>query len=240
MRDHEMIEGLLAARELGGLESDGEVELRSEMRSHGDCAECRRLERETAEAVAGIAFLLPPVEPSPGLEERTVARALAARPATRPADRPLAVAPGPVRARGRRTWARAVVAAAAAMAIFAGGWLTGSLTGRGSAFSLAQGRVAAFQGSGAGSLALVYRPSGRGMYLVGSGLAPAEAGRTYELWLFHGSTPVRAGCFEPSGGGAVLMFLDVPLASAGQAAVTREPSSCPSAPTTQPIFTTAL
>lgn len=238
MRDHEMIEGLLAARELGGLEPDGEDELRAEMRSHGDCAECRRLERETAEAVAGIAFSLAPVEPSPEVEEATVARALAARPATRPVDRPLAPAPSPV-TRPSWRWARALVAAVAAVALFAGGWLAGQIQHRGPAFPLG-GRVAAFEGSGAGALALVYRPSERGVYLVGSGLEAPSSGTTYELWLFRGSTPVRAGCFEPGGSGGVLTYLDVPVGSAGQAAVTRESSSCPSAPTTQPVFSTPL
>jgi anti-sigma-K factor RskA len=231
-----MIEGLLAARELGGLDPGDVEELRDEMRSHGDCADCRRLERETVETVAGIAFSLEPVEPSPGLEEATVARALAARPATRP----LATAPGPAVDRRRRGWARGLVATAAAAALFAGGWVAGSLGDRGPGLPIAGGRVAAFQGSGAGTLALVYRPAERGAVLVGSGLEPTTPGTTYELWLFHGSTPVRAGCFSPSGAGGVLTFLDVPVGSAAQAVVTRESTSCPSAPTTQPIFTARL
>jgi Anti-sigma-K factor rskA len=240
MRDHGMIEGLLAARELGGLEHEGEEELRAEMRSHGDCAECRRLEDETSEAVARIAFSLAPVEPSAGLEEATVARALAVRPATRRADPSLGPVPVAARPRRSRAWTRALAAAVAAVGLFAGGWLAGSLRDGGPEFPLAQGRVAAFQGSGAGTLALVYPSSGRGAYLVGAGLEPPAAGTTYELWLFHGSTPVRAGCFEPGSGGGVLRYLDVPVSSAGQAAVTSESTSCPSAPTTQPLFSTAI
>jgi hypothetical protein len=239
MRDHETIEGLLAARELGGLEAEGEERLRAEMRSHGECGECRHLELETAEAVAAIALSLEPVEPSPGLEERTVARALAARPAGGVAiARPDASAPSHVARRPFR--ARALVAAVAAVAIFLGGWLTGLLGGRGTGFPPLEGRVAAFEGPGTGTLALVYRPAGRGVYLVGSGLEPPGSRTTYELWLFRGSTPVRAGCFEPSGEGRVLTYVDATVGSAGEAAVTREPTSCPPAPSTEPIFTTPL
>jgi hypothetical protein len=240
VRDHALIEQLLAARELGGLEPDGEQRLDEAMSAHGTCEECRRLERETAEAASSLAFALEPVAPSPDLEERTVARARAAR---APIERaPVGRVDGAVVAIGRRRsgpW-KALLGVVAAVAIFAGGWLAGSSSRGPEPFPLASGRVAAFRGSSGGTLSLIYRPSGRGAVLVGSDLPALRPGSTYELWLFESGTPIRAGCFTPAEGGAVVRFLDVSVAPAAQAAVTEEPASCPSAPTTSPIFQTTL
>lgn len=239
MRDHALIEELLAVREIGGLEPDGERRLEEEMSAHGACEECRRLERETAEAATSLAFSLEPVAPSPDLEERTVALALAERaPAERSRSEGLDAAVVTIRRRRGSAW-KALVGVAAAVAIFAAGWFAGSSSGGAEPFPFANARVAAFHGSGSGTLALVYRPSGRGTVLVGSGLPAPRTGSTYELWLFESGTPVRAGCFTPAEG-AVVSFLDVSAARAAQAAVTEEPAACPSAPTTTPIFQTSL
>jgi hypothetical protein len=240
VREHAQIEELLAVRELGGLEPDGERWLEEEMAAHSPCEECRRLERETAEAASSLAFALEPVAPSPELEARTVARAVAARTPIGPehaerSDGSVVTIP-----RRRRAPWKALVGFAAAVAIFAGGWFVGSSSNRTEPFLFPHARVAAFHGSGGGSLALVYRPSGRGAVLVGSDLPAPRTGTTYELWLFESGAPVRAGCFTPAEGGAVVSFLDVSVARAAQAAVTEEPAACPSAPSTTPIFQTTL
>jgi len=235
MRDHELIEALLAARALGGLHANDESRLRAEMAEHGDCPECRRLERETADAAGRVAFALDPVPVSREFEERVVALALAGRPTGALATAP----PAGRTAVSARAWVRPVAAAAAALALFAGGWLVGS-SSAGGGFPPTGGRVAAFESRTGGTLALVYRSSEEGMYVIGSGLVRPAPGRTYELWLFRGQTPVRAGCFEPGSGGTVAEFIDVPLGSARTAAVTEEPTACPSAPTTRPLFTVSL
>lgn len=97
-----------------------------------------------------------------------------------------------------------------------------------------------FQGLGTANLALVYRPGERGIYLVGSNNGRPVRGKTYELWLFRGETPVRAACFEPSDAGVVLRFVDAPIGCAHTAAVTQEPTECPPAPTSEPLFTASL
>lgn len=222
MRDHALIEELLTVRALGAIDPDDDARLRDEMARHGDCEECGRLARETTEAAGRLAFALDPVPVGHDLEERTVARLRDERPSP-----------------GATPWVRPLVAAVAAALLFAGGWLAGRATGGGTPFPLEDGRVAAFQGSGSGNLALVYRPGERGLYLIGSDLAEPVDGITYELWLFRDGTPVRAGCFEPSDGG-ILRFVDVSLGGAETAAVTRESTACPTAPTTEPLFTATL
>jgi hypothetical protein len=47
MRDHALIEELIAVRALGGLDGGDDDVLRREMAGHGpECAECRQLEVE--------------------------------------------------------------------------------------------------------------------------------------------------------------------------------------------------
>ena len=54
MRDHTLIEELLAIRSIGGLDPQDEEALEREMAAHGpDCPECRRLQTEFGE-VAGM------------------------------------------------------------------------------------------------------------------------------------------------------------------------------------------
>jgi hypothetical protein len=243
MNDHRLIEELLSARALGGLDAEGDQRLRTEMARHGRCEDCARLESESAEAAGRLAFALEPVPVTRDLEERTLARLRAAGAPSRPAAVPDGGTPErPARAEpaGRATWLRPLAAAAAAVALFVGGWAAGSL-GRGDAeFPLEEGRVVTFQGELGRSLSLVYRPGDDGLYLVGSNVETLSPDRTYALWLFPGDTPVNAGCFDPSGDGEVLRFVDATVGAAHTAAVTEEAEACPSAPTTDPLFTAAL
>lgn len=231
MKDHTVIEELLTLRALGALEPDDEATLREEMADHQPCEECRRLEREASEVAGRLPFALEPLPVALDLEDMTVARALAQRPATSGA-----ATAAPERAPDRR-WLRAVVAIAAAVALFVGGWVVGT-AGRGTPSPGAQ--IATFGGAPGINLSLVYAAKERGAYLVGSGLPSPSAGKTYALWLFHGSTPVSAGCFAPTDRGTITTFVDVSLADAATAAVTIEPTSCPAAPTSEPILTATL
>ena len=97
--NHDRIEERLAVRALGGLDEADAAALEAEMATHGDCAECRRLERELTETAGRLAFALDPAPVDPG----TADRILAARPS--PPIAPAAVEP-PARHRarpGRRT-----------------------------------------------------------------------------------------------------------------------------------------
>ena len=233
MRDHTMIEELLSAGALTGLDAVDEGRLGEEMSSHGACDECARLRRATLETAGRLAFALTPARVSARLEEATLTRARAQR-------SPMAADPEMDRApAGRTTRAWGLGAVAAAIVLFFVGWLAGThAADHGSTFPV-DGRVAVFSGSPA-NLALVYRPGESGMYLIGGNLEQPAKGTTYALWLFHGDTPVGAGCFSPSSRGSVLRFVDASAQGVSAAAVTQESTSCPSAPTVAPMLTASL
>jgi anti-sigma-K factor RskA len=235
MRDHTRIEELLSARALGGLDPEEDEALRREMAEHGeDCAECRQLESELDEVAGRLAFALDPVPVSGGFEDRLVAAATSERVRLRaPQER----GPRAPKARGWRL--RPLVAVAAAVVLFAAGIGVGALVSGGSGVP-SQARVVAFEGEGAGTLSVAYRPGRSGLYLLGSGLDAPPSGHVYEVWTFRGATPVPTTCFVPEADGSVFRFVDARLGTADSMAVTVEPSSCPAAPTTSPILSAQL
>lgn len=87
---------------------------------------------------------------------------------------------------------------------------------------------------------MAYGPGKTGAMLFGSGLESPPSDQTYELWMFQDGTPVRATCFEPQPDGKVIRSIHADFAASQQMAVTVESTSCPSAPTTQPILTADL
>jgi Anti-sigma-K factor rskA len=227
MRDHTRIEELLAIRALGGLDPQDEAELEREMASHGpDCEECRRLETEFEETAGRLAFALNPVTVREGFAEETFERAFG--PATEAARARLTEA-------RRRGWLRPLVGVAAAVVLFAAGVLVGSaVTGE----QPSEKTVLTFQSeTEPGTLAAAFTPGSSGVYMVGTGLPTLPEGRVYELWLFTGDTPASAMCATPTSDGSVFGFSDASLEGVGLMAVTVESSDCPSAPTTQPVFT---
>ena len=60
IRDHALIDELLAARALDGLDAGDAALLERELAAHGDCEECRRLEIEHAEVAGMLALALDP------------------------------------------------------------------------------------------------------------------------------------------------------------------------------------
>ena len=229
MRDHTRIEELLAIRSLGGLDAQEEAELEREMASHGpDCEECRRFEIEFAETAGRLAFALDPVALRDGFAEETFEQAFG-RTAEPAAERPDA------RAGGRRAWLRPLIGVAAAIVLFAGGVLVGTaVTGE----QPSEKTVLTFTSeTEPGTLAAAFTPGSSGVYMVGTGLPALPEGKVYELWLFTGDTPASAMCTAPTAGGSVFGFSDASLEGVGLMAVTVESSDCPSAPTTQPVFT---
>lgn len=231
MNDHELIEELTAANALGGLDPEDVAALEVEMASHGpDCVECRRLATEAAQVAGRLAFALDPVPVPEGFEDRVVAAAMGS--GTKP-GRPNREVPR------TRMWLRPLVAVAASLALFVGGWVASDLFADGSGEIPAGARVAAFQGEG-GDLSVAYTPGEPGVYLLGSGLRTPPEDRVYELWLIRGGTPVPGACFRPAEDGSVFTFVDAELGTTDTMAITVEPSECSTEPTTQPILTAEI
>jgi hypothetical protein len=228
MRDHSRIEELLAIRAIGGLDPQDEAELEREMASHGpDCPECRRFETEYEETAGRLAFALDPVTVRDGFADETFERAFGRAGAEPAGERQVA----PARRRG---WLRPLVGVAAAIVLFAGGVLVGTTVTE----QPSEKTVLTFQSeTEPGTLAAAFTPGSSGVYMVGTGLPPLPEGKVYELWLFTGDTPASAMCAVPTAGGSVFGFSDASLEGVGLMAVTVESSDCPSAPTTQPVFT---
>jgi anti-sigma-K factor RskA len=232
MRDHDRIEGLLAARALGGIDPEDEAALERELAAHGpDCAECRRLEAELGEVAGRLAFALDPAPVREELEDEIVRRAAPDRP-HEPAE------PAQPSRAGR--WVRPLAAVAAAIVLFVTGVGIGVWSSREPSVP-PDARVVTFEGEDAGgTLAIAYRPGADGVYVLGSGLQAPPDGDVYALWMFQDGTPVLGGCFVPTPDGSVFEFVDAGLASTQQMAVTVEPSTCPSAPTSAPILTAEI
>ncbi len=170
-----------------------------------------------------------------GFEDRVIA-----------ATRPEGVAPMPSQPPRRsgpaavRTLARLLVAAAAAVALFVGGWVTRDVLGRTASEVPAGTRVVTFEGEEPGTLSIAYAPGEPGVYLLGSGLATLPGGKAYELWMLGDGSPVPASCFRPSADGSLFSFVDADVGSADTMAVTIEPSACSTEPTTSPILTAEI
>jgi Anti-sigma-K factor rskA/Putative zinc-finger len=84
-----------------------------------------------------------------------------------------------------------------------------------------------------GSGRLVVNGDGRAV-LVLDDLGPAPTGKTYELWIVAGDSPVRAGLF-PGAGGREIVGVDGTVLDGNVVAVTVESAGGVEAPTTTPI-----
>lgn len=226
-RDHTLIEELLAVRSLHGLDGDDLATLEREVASHGDCDECARL-REGFDEVAGrLGLSLEPVAVDPEMADRILTLARGGEGAV-PADDVVA---DELRPRRGRTWRRALAVAASFAVLAAGIAIVRAGGGHG---VIAAQRFIDLEGD-EGSLVVAYTPGEATIVVWGQDLPDPGAGRVYELWTFVDGTPISQGCLRPSGG-AIAAVLPGEIGDAQQVAVTREPASCPDAPTTQPIF----
>jgi Anti-sigma-K factor rskA, C-terminal len=234
-RDHAAIEELLAIRSLAGLDDDDEALLERELASHGDCEECRRLASEYDETAGRLAFALDPVPVDMGQADEILRRA------THPATQEVAPPPvaGPIdelgarRARRGRSWPALVAAAVAIVLVASAVALFGPQRSTGVQASTDQ-EVVGFTGD-AGELAMAYRPGEPGALFVGSGFADPGPDKVYAIWMLQGTTPVSGGCVRPHDG-SIVVFVNADLTGTDQMAVTVEPASCPSAPTTSPVL----
>jgi hypothetical protein len=82
-----------------------------------------------------------------------------------------------------------------------------------------------------------------GVLLIASNLPPAQAGKTYEMWVIpKGGSPRPAGLFQSEGGGTAMHILSGPLdvGTLGAVAVTLEPEAGSAAPTSPVIILAPL
>lgn len=227
-RNHALIEELMAVRSLGGLDGDDVEILERELESHGGCEECRRLEAELGETAGRLAFALEP-EPVDDSIADAILRSESA--VETPSDAVGA-------RREDRSWRRLVAAAAVAALVVAGFVAFGPSRSTDVRQATLSQRVVLFTGKG-GELAMAYEPGSPGAVFYGTGFADPGAGRTYEIWMFRGTTPIRGGCVTPADG-VVSTSIPSNLDGAKLMAVTVESVACPAQPTTSPILTAQL
>jgi anti-sigma-K factor RskA len=228
MTDHDRIEELLALEALDALEEEDAEALARALEQHGpDCPECARLRRELGDVAGRLAFALDPVVVRDEIRENILGEERRGR-ALR---RAILLRPG-------------LVAAAAAVLVVVGalgGYLLAprqqpEVAALAEFLARPDVRVVRFEGA-AGNLAAAV--TSREGFLFGSGLPPVPEARVYELWMIRGETPVRGVCVEPRDGVVVARFEGAVTAS-DVLAVTVESDSCPSSPTTDPIFVAPL
>jgi anti-sigma-K factor RskA len=228
-RDHALIDELLAVRALDGLDEGDRALLERELATHGDCEECRRLEVHHAEVAGMLAFAVDPRPVSEGVADRILGQARA--------PRQVAATPDAITTRRSARLGRwqAAFGVAAAVALV----LAIVLATRPAGDPLVPGTtMVAFEGP-QGDLALAYTPGERGVLVWGTALPDPGEGRLYELWLIDDGEPVRGACLATTDG-TVAAYVDADLSSADLMAVTIESTSCPDAPTTDPIYTAEL
>jgi len=214
-RDHERIEELLAADALGGLDPEERSDLGRLRAEHADCEECERLEAGFAETAGRLAFSLDPAPVGDDVADGILRRAEGSR------------------SRGvRRGIARPLIAVAAALVLLVAIVVVRNVT-QPDRFTVA------FAGTSSAHLQMRFTPGDNGARLRGTGFEALPADQTYELWAIRDGTPIRATCFTPDAG-SVQLSLATPVEGSDVMAVTVEASSCPDAPTTDPILTADL
>jgi anti-sigma-K factor RskA len=226
-RDHALIEELLAARALDGLDAGDATLLERELAAHGDCEVCRRLEIEHAEVAGMLALALDPRPVREDMADRIIA---AGRTVTAPIER--------LEPRGdtRLGWWQAAFGVAAAVALVFAILLA---TRGGGNPGVPGSAIVAFEGPAPGELAMSFTPGESGALVWATGLPDPGPGKVYELWMIEDGEPVRGACLAPERG-AVAAFLDADPSSADLLAVTVESQECPDAPTTDPVYTAEL
>jgi hypothetical protein len=224
IRDHALIDELLAARALDGLDDGDAARLERELAAHGDCEECRRLEIEHAEVAGMLALALDPRPVREDMADRILAE-----------DRTVAA---PIERLGARRdtrlgWWQAAFGVAASVALVFAILLA---TRDGGGQDVPGPAIVAFEGTAPGELAMSFTPGESGALVWATGLPDPGPGKVYELWTIEDGEPVRGACLAPEGG-AVAAFLDADPSSADLLAVTVESDACPDAPTTDPVYT---
>jgi anti-sigma-K factor RskA len=196
--------------------------------------EAREELRAFTEATAAMATAASGPVPPPALRERILDAARA--------DRQMVV---PLESRRRPRLVPVLGAAAAIAAVFAialGIWglsVSSDLDDSRAALSQARAAAAVLASPDARNVALQQGDgtlvvSGSDAVLVLNSMEAAPAGKTYEVWVLDGETPVRAGVF-PGGGPRDVVPVEGSVGEGAKVLVTLEPSGGVDAPTTSPI-----
>jgi anti-sigma-K factor RskA len=238
IRDHALIDELLAARALDGLDDADAAALERELAAHGECEECRRLEAQHREVAGMLAFALDPRPVSDVMVDRILLQPRSGVTTTDSAAPTIAATPDDLglRRNARLVRWQAAFGVAAAVALILAFVLA---TREGGVPSVPGQVVVAFEGASPGELALAYTPGEPGALVWATGLPDPGPGKVYEVWMIEDDQPVRGACLTPDDG-AVAAYLDADLTSGPLMAVTVESTECPTAPTTDPIYTVDL
>jgi anti-sigma-K factor RskA len=213
----ERVHELAAAYALGALDP---AERRAFDEHLAGCEACRETVASLEQAAVSLAYAADGPEPPVELRERILQSARAERPKVVPL---------------RQRWSPlqiAAVAAAACLVFGLGLWST-----------LGQGGGTLFPGpqrialSGARGQLIIGR-SGTA-FLELTSLAPAPAGRAYEVWVIRSGHPVRAGVFA-RGGRDVIVELERKVPGDSTVAVTMERAGGVSQPTGKPLFSASV
>lgn len=239
--DHSLLEELMAADALGGLDDDDRALLLSARADHGDdCAECRAIEVAFAETASRLALTLTPLPVDDSMLDRILESTRDERPA------PIVTAGAASRdelsehrTRRPRVWqALAVAAAVAAALVVAVGTLSPSSVSVTQV--TASQHVVPFTGSiDGGTLMVAYTPGESGAVFWGSGLPDPEAGKVYEIWMIENEEPISGGCVSPIDG-VIALRVEADIGATESMVVTKEPSECPAAPTGLPFLSADL
>ena len=226
---------LIAGYALDALEPDDRARAKELLERSEEARDELRAFTETTAAMATAAS---GPAPPPGLRDRVLDAARA--------DRETVV---PLASRRRPRLVPVLGAAAAVAAVVAvalGLWglsVSSDLDDSRAALAQAQAAAAVLASPDARDVALQQGDgslvvSGTDAVLVLSSMDAAPAGKTYEVWVLDGETPVRAGLF-PGGGARDVVPVDGIVGPGAKVLVTLEPSGGVDAPTTTPVVASA-
>lgn len=217
MDDHE----LTAAYALDALDADERARYEAHL---AGCERCRQELQGFWQVGGSLARAAGGPPPPPHLRERILA---AARD-----ERPNVV---PLRPRRATRAFGAAAAAAAAVAVGLGLWgvsVSNDLTDAERELAVLGHPNARRIATADGRADLVVTPAGSAALVVRS-LAPAPAGKDYEIWVIRDGVPERAGLFERPG----VALLTRPVGTGHTVAVTLEPDGGLDAPSGEPLLT---
>jgi anti-sigma factor RsiW len=229
--EREEVHELTAAYALDALDESEEAEYEAHLRH---CRRCRDELAAFQEGATALAHAAPPAVPPHPLRERILEQARS--------ERSNVV---PLRPRWALRAAGAVAAAAAAAAIGLGLWAAGlasSLSEERAARDRLEEATAILADPDAERLpvqgadgVLVVAPGGEGALVV-TGLDPAPAGRTYEVWVIEDRKPSPAGLFDARADRTVVA-LERSVPRGAVVAVTLEREGGVDEPTGEPLLT---
>lgn len=240
-RSHEELKALVAPYAVGAVPADEMDVIRMHIMS---CDECAAELESIQAAVDHLAFAVEPVPLPPGFAERVMAQVAAERPAEA------------IGARSKRRFSLLPVLAATAVALLLATAVmaAGFVDARSDLASSRRISAALWRGKADFTLAGEGRATARmlttsdgGMVFISRGLAAAEEGRDYQLWLMRGpcakiAAPacekISAGTFEVIDGVAVVRSGDS-LRGFKRVAVTVERDGGAPQPTTIPVLLSA-